>query len=124
MNRSLKEIEDIYFSSTESKILSILKQKDEVSLKYISYNINVLYATLCKELKKLQLKDVISIDNNVITLTKFGKSIINFNDFKYNILSNFCEVNKIDNTTLSFMKKSNYNMKVLLGIKNLLRKKE
>lgn len=124
MNFTLKAIEEIKLSNTEEQIIKLISKQNgyETTLRYLGDNVNVIYATLCNELKKLILKNVLIVEGNVVKVTNFGVSIINYNKFKNKVLSDFCNSNKIDNETYSmFIENKNYNnMKLLLGIKNLL----
>lgn len=126
MDFTLKAIEEMSFTYTEQRVIKILEKNNNVTLRYLGEHINVLYATLCKEIKKLIAKGIITLDETQINLTSFGNTIINYNIFKNKVLKDFCELNKFDQNTLeSFILNKNYNnMKLLLGIKNLTRKKE
>lgn len=122
MNITLKAIEELKLSKTETKIIEVLGENDKVTLRYIGENINVIYVTLCNELKKLSTKNIITISGSLVSLTSFGKTLINYNKFKNKVLQDFCEMNNIDKDTYEkFIVNKDYNnMKLLLGIKNLI----
>ncbi|MFI3252170.1 MAG: hypothetical protein R3Y05_06360 [bacterium] len=121
----LKAIEEVRLSKTEEAIVEFLYTNELTTLKDIADNINVIYATICKELKKLSSKGVITIDSSVVKLTDFGLSMKSYQTFKITILTEFCKVNKLDTSTLNSLVNNKYynNMKMLLGIKNLLIKR-
>lgn len=126
MEHTLKTIEEMKLTNTEECIINFISKldTDKTDLYTLSENVKVLYATLCKELKKLVLKGVLVVDGSDITLTDFGLRIQNYNKFKQKILNEFCVLNKIDiNTLKCFVENKDYNnIKLLLGIKNLLNK--
>lgn len=126
MDITLKAIEEMKLSKTEVKIMECLFSNvtNEISIASISNEIMVLHATTCKELKKLVTKGIIIIDGSIISLSDFGKKARNYNNFRIQILTDFCKKNNLDNETYKeFIKDRSYcNIKLLLGIKNLLNK--
>lgn len=113
-------------SKTEEKIMDYLYSisDSKSSLTEVTNNIMVLNATIYKELKKLVTKGIIIVNGSEVYLSDFGKKTKNYNDFRMKVISEFCNSNKLDCETYnSFIKNRNYsNMKLLLGIKNLLSK--
>lgn len=126
MDHTLKTIEEMKLTNTEGCIINFISklETDKTDLYALSDNIKVIYATLCKELKKLVLKGVLVVEGTEVTLTDFGLRIQNYNKFKNKILNEFCILNKIDIITLnSFVDNKDYNnLKLLLGMKNLINK--
>ncbi len=125
MDITLKAIEEMRLSNTEERILEFLSSNnDKSNLTEISTSIEVLHVTFCRELKKLALKNIVEVNGSEVTLSYFGKRLLNYNKFKTKVLNDFCSSNKIDNDTYNiFVNNRNYsNMKLLLGIKNLLNK--
>lgn len=126
MDITLQALEEMRLTNTEERIIEFLSRNpsDKSTIREISEQIGVLHATYCKELKKLVLKDVVIVNNSEVYLSDFGKKLCNYNNFKKQVLETFCNSNKIDvNTYNIFIKNRNFsNMKLLLGIKNLLNK--
>ncbi len=128
MQQTLKAIEELKLNKTQEKILNYLSIKDnkESTLKDMADSIDVIYVTLCNEVKKLVSKDILYMDDTAFKLTSFGQTLDNFNSFKKYVLRSFCNINNLDDDTYKgFINNKNYNnMKLLLGIKNLITKKD
>ncbi len=63
MQQTLKAIEELKLNKTQEKILNYLSIKDnkESTLKDMADSIDVIYVTLCNEVKKLVSKDILYI---------------------------------------------------------------
>lgn len=126
MDITLKVIEEMKLSNTEERIINYLSSisDNNSTITEISNHIKGIYATFCKELKKLVSKGIVIINGLKVSLSDFGLKLCNYNKFKTNIINQFCNSNKIDNDTYNFfISNKNYsNMKLLIGIKNLLNK--
>lgn len=125
MNITIKSIEDLKLNDTQNKIINLFIRKSSCyTINELSKEIGVILPTTAKEIRKLHVRKLFKIEEELISIDEFGEKIINFYKFKIDILTQFCNYNKFSKEELdNFIKNDKYNnLNLLLGIKNLLKK--